>query len=297
MSYIKQQFNIKDLETLSGIKAHTIRIWEKRYNILDPKRTETNIRFYDVNALQRMLNVAFLNENGYKISRISKLDEKEINDLVKSISTVNSNENRAIKALKVAMINFDQNLFINTFNSLLETKNFREIFQKVLSPLLDEIGLLWQTDTINPAHEHFISNLIRQKIYLNIERLQAQETQKKDKTFVLFLPEDEIHDLGLLYTTYEILSHGYKTIYLGHSLPIENLQYLAENYKNIYFVSYFTIKPDDVEDHIKTFEKEICLKLNSQYWILGRKAAEMKQLNYSKSIQQFDNINQLILKL
>ncbi|MDR6300451.1 MerR family transcriptional regulator [Mesonia maritima] len=297
MTYIKQRFTIKDLEILSGIKAHTIRIWEKRYDVLSPDRTDTNIRMYDVSALQRILNIAFLNENGYKISRISKLNEKEVNQLVNSISTLNSNESRAIKALKVAMFNFDQSLFIKTYDSLFETKNFREIFQKVLMPLLNEIGTLWQTNTINPAHEHFISNLIRQKLYVNIERLQTQNPSKTDKIFVLFLPEDEIHDLGLLYVTYEILSHGYKTIYLGHSLPMLDLRYLTENYENIHFVSYFTVKPDDILGYINEFKNEICSKVSCNYWILGRKTENLDTSTFPESIKTFKNIDQLILNL
>ena len=167
MNNIKNVFSIKDLENLSGIKAHTIRIWEKRYQVLEPMRTDTNIRLYDLVSLQKLLNITFLHEYGYKISKIATYSENEIQTLVKQIISSKNSKNHAINAFKMAMMNFDQQLFFNTYNWLAEEKSFKEIFHQVFIPLLDEIGLLWQTDTISPAHEHFISYLLRQKIILN----------------------------------------------------------------------------------------------------------------------------------
>jgi len=296
MSYIKKQFSIKDLEVLSGVKAHTLRMWEKRYQILDPTRTETNIRTYGLKDLQYLLNVAFLNENGYKISRISKLNETEINQLVKSISSTNHNEDRAIKSFILAMYNFDQALFFDTYNSLLKTKTFREIFQEVFIPLLAKIGTLWQTSSIHPIHEHFISNLIKQKLFINIEKLQQQNPSKKHKNFVLFLPEGEIHDLGILYVSFEILLHGYQCIYLGHSLPLEDLKFVKNIYKNIHFISYFTVKPDDVDKHLASFEKNILQEIDCNYWILGRKTL-MATKTHSEKITFFKSIEDLTRKL
>jgi len=175
MGNIKQNFSIKDLESLSGIKAHTIRMWEKRYGVLEPERTETNIRNYGVTGLQKILNIAFLNENGYKISRISKLDDEEISDLVQSITTSKSNYSRALKSMKVAMMNFDQPLFLRTYENLLINKTFSEIYEDVFIPLMIETGTLWQAGTITPAHEQFISNLIKQKLFINIEKLQKRK--------------------------------------------------------------------------------------------------------------------------
>lgn len=163
MEHIKQSFSIKDLEHLSGVKAHTIRIWEKRYDILNPDRTETNIRTYDGKNLQKLLNISFLNEHGYKISRISKMSDQEIISLVKRITASSSEENRSKNAFKVSMLNFDEKLFHETYNKLSATREFRDIFHDVFLPLLEEIGLLWQTDTIKPIHEHYIVELIKQK--------------------------------------------------------------------------------------------------------------------------------------
>ena len=148
MNNVKSIFSIKDLENISGIKAHTIRIWEKRYNVLVPMRTDTNIRFYDLANLQKLLNITLLHNHGYKISRISKFSDEIIPEIVREIITGKSVKNHAISAFKIAMINFDQTLFFNTYNDLLSEKTFREVFYEVIIPLMNEIGLLWQAGTI-----------------------------------------------------------------------------------------------------------------------------------------------------
>jgi len=275
MGNIKQNFSIKDLEYLSGIKAHTIRMWEKRYGVLKPNRTDTNIRTYSVNGLQKILNIAFLNENGYKISRISSMNDEEVSKLVKRITTSKSNINRAVQSMKVAMMNFDQPLFLKTYDGLLTNKTFRDIYKEVFIPLLQQIGYLWQSNTITPAHEQFISNLIKQKLFINIENLQKVQPLKEDKVFVLFLPEEEIHDIGLYYTNYELLSHGYKVIFLGQSLPMEDLSYLSKLFTETVFISYLTTKPEDLDEYVKKFTKHICTDEKCEYWILGRKAEEV----------------------
>ncbi|NNL33968.1 MAG: MerR family transcriptional regulator, partial [Flavobacteriaceae bacterium] len=218
MNTIKTEFSIKDLENLSGIKAHTIRIWEKRYNLLHPNRSNTNIRSYNTENLQKLLNVAFLNKNGYKISKISNLKAEEIPGLVREIASNNSKEHHALNAFKMSMLNFDQVLFNTTFNNLLQESTFRDVFYNVFLALLEEIGLLWQTDTISPAHEHFISTLIKQKILINIEKVQNLEPQNRSSVYVLFLPDHEIHDIGLLFVNYELACKGHYCIYLGQSV-------------------------------------------------------------------------------
>lgn len=298
MSYIKKEFSIKDLEILSGVKAHTIRIWEKRYHILDPNRTESNIRVYDTSALQKLLNIAFLNENGYKISRISKLSDKEVTDLVQSTSSSNNYENRALKSFLVAMFNFDQVVFLKTYDELLETRTFTEIFKDVFIPFLNQIGLLWQTNTITPSHEHFISNLIRQKVYGNIEKLQYEQAFHKDRLFILFLPENEIHDLGILFANYELLSLGYKVIFLGHTIPLENLNTFTNMAKEVYYITYFTTKPEIPSDYIKDFTKEVLQESNQiKLWVLGRKSTEIDPSLLNQNISVFSNISSLSLQL
>ncbi|NAS11903.1 MerR family transcriptional regulator [Poritiphilus flavus] len=299
MNNVKKHFSIRDLENLSGIKAHTIRIWEKRYDLLAPERTTTNIRTYSLASLQKLLNITLLYNHGHKISKIAKIPEGEIPLAVREIVAQNSIKNHAINAFKLAMINFDQSLFQQTYNSLLEDRSFREIFWEFFMPLLQELGLLWQTDTISPAHEHFITNLIKQKIYSSTEKLQAIEPTKKDKVFVLFLPENEIHEIGLLFANYEILIRGYKTIYLGQTMPIESLVDLHKYYDNLYFLSYFTVVPtkDRLDKYIEDFTRKLQKQGDSQLWILGRQTQFLDKDKMPSFIRTFGSIDELGLAL
>ncbi len=295
MNNIKNTFSIKDLENLSGIKAHTIRIWEKRYNVLEPMRTETNIRFYDLSCLQKLLNITLLHDYGYKISKISKMPEEKIPSLVREIISQKSAKNHAISSFKMAMMNFDQTLFASTYTSLLSEKSFKEIFYDVFIPLMNEIGFLWQTDTITPAHEHFLSYLIKQKLLINIEKLQLVAPTKTDQIFVLYLPMNEIHELGLMYLNYEIISKGYKTIYLGESVPTENLKSLNNYFDNITFVCYSTVEPtaNDMHQYINNVEAEV-LEETSSLWILGKTTEQIDITKFSSKVTIFNSIANLI---
>ena len=300
MEHIKQNFSIKDLEHLSGIKAHTIRIWEKRYDILDPERTDTNIRTYNGENLQKLLNIAFLNGHGYKISRISKMHEEEINDLVRRISATSSEENRAKNSFKLAMMNFDDRLFQRTYNKLREKRNFREVFHDVFLPLLDEIGLLWQTDTIKPIHEHYIVELIKQKIYLNIAELKSEVPDSHDeKLYVLFLPDNEIHDVGILYLNYELLNAGKNAIYLGPSLPLDNMDYLMKLHDNLIFVSYLTISPvnTNIQEFIQEFQDKICKEKNHEILLFGQRIKEINQKELSDNVKVYSSITAFVNSL
>ncbi|WP_422350611.1 MerR family transcriptional regulator [Flagellimonas sp.] len=296
MNNVKKSFSIRDMENLSGIKAHTIRIWEKRYNLFTPERTSTNIRTYSLASLQKLLNVTLLYNNGYKISKIAKLEETKIPVLVREIVSNTSEKDHAVNAFKLAMVNFDQVLFLNTYNSLLADRSFKDIFSEVLIPLLNELGLLWQTDTISPAHEHFISHLIKQKIHINTEKLQMLEPTKRDKVFALFLPENEIHEIGLLYLNYEINLRGYKSIYLGQTMPIENLVDLLKYYDNVHFVSYFTVSPtkDDLSAYFNKFSETLGDSGNSKLWVLGHQIRYITDEELPQHIRTFNSIEQLM---
>jgi DNA-binding transcriptional MerR regulator len=271
MDRVKNNFSIKNLEHLSGIKAHTIRIWEKRYNLFEPERTDTNIRLYNLENLQKLLNVTLLNNNGYKISKIASLSQQEINENVHKL-TINKNaDDWSLGLFKLAMINFDQRLFTKTFNDLLEQFSFSEIFKNVFVPLMNELGVLWQTNSISPSHEHFITSLVKQKIHAMCETLQQNSTRRTDRRFVLFLPDNEIHELGLLYLQYEVLNNGFQCVFLGQSVPIESLSNLIDIGEPITFISYFTIEPaqDKIESYLNTFNSEIIENIDSELWILG----------------------------
>ncbi len=297
MNNIKQDFTIKDLENISGIKAHTIRIWEKRYNLLEPQRTDTNIRYYTPEDLTKLLNVVLLNNNNFKISKIAKMTEEEIITQSRELAFSMAINDEAINAFKVAMFQFDKVLFNNTYNKLLHKKTFREIFKEVFIPFLDHIGLLWQTDTLLPAHEHFISNLIAQKIQSNIEKLQYS-LEVSNKSYVLFLPENEIHELGLLYLNYELVLRGFHTIYLGQSLPLNNLDYFLDGEREICFITSLTIRP--YEENIDEYFNEINRIMEgttNKFIAVGRRVSSVREKKLSENITLYDSIGDLLKEL
>ncbi|MBS1533797.1 MAG: MerR family transcriptional regulator [Bacteroidetes bacterium] len=295
MNNIKTILSIKDLENLSGIKAHTIRIWEKRYNLLEPLRTDTNIRTYDVSALTKLLNVTLLLNHGYKISKISQHNSEQIANLVKEITTKINSNSHAVSAFKRSMMEFDQSLFFRTYDELLAQKSFREVFYQVFIPLIEEIGLLWQTNTILPAHEHFISYLIKQKILVNTAQIQTNQPTKTDTVFVLYLPMHEIHELGIMYLNYEILSLGYQSIFLGESLPVENLKEFTQIFEHVTFLSYFTVEPnpDELDDYMTNIGNNI-LTPNSSFWVTGRLASKINPNHHNQQIKVFSSIAEII---
>ena len=285
MNNIKTEFTIKDLENFSGIKAHTIRIWEKRYNLFQPKRTDSNIRYYDMDGLQKLLNVSLLYNNGLKISKIADLSEAKIALSVRELVFNKGAESQAAVSFKLAMLNFDEGLFNQTYNNLISQSTFRVIFTEIFIPFLNEIGILWQVQSITPAHEHFITNLIKQKILINVEKLQFLQPNKNGRKFVLYLPMNEIHELGLLYLHFELLFHGYHSIYLGQSVPVENLNDLQKIFSDVCFVTYLTVEPSNlsVEDYLQTVYNEVLKNTNDNLWVLGSKLAQFDSDSFTNN--------------
>jgi len=277
LNNIKTEFTIKDLENFSGIKAHTIRIWEKRYNLFQPKRTDSNIRYYDMDSMLKLLNVSLLYNNGLKISKIATLSKAKMELSVKELVFKEGFESKALTSFKLAMLNFDEGLFNQTYNSLISQSSFRAVFTEIFIPFLNEIGILWQVQSITPAHEHFITNLIKQKILINTEKLQFLQPNKTIKTFVLFLPMNEIHELGLLYLHFELLFHGYHSIYLGQSVPVGNLNDLQNVFDDVCFVTYLTVEPskETVEEYLQEVYAEVLQNTNDTLWVLGSKISEI----------------------
>lgn len=219
---MKGQYSIKDLERLTGIKAHTLRMWEKRYGVIEPKRTETNIRFYDDEELKKVLNIAILNNYGIKISKIVGLSARELHDKVIEIGNEEVSEGVQVESLVVAMVEMDEARFEKILANCTIRLGFEQTMMKVIYPFFRKVGILWQTGAINPAQEHFISNLIRQKLIVAIDS-QGMMTKADSKRFLLFLPEGELHEIGLLFYSYLIQKAGHKVIYLGQSVPISSV--------------------------------------------------------------------------
>ena len=229
-------YSIKDIEHLSGIKAHTLRIWEKRYGIIEPKRTETNIRYYDDNDLKKILNISVLNRHGLKISNIAGLKDSQLTEKILELTMGDPDFSDHIESLIISMIDYDKPKFDKLFNKSILTHGLEASIKKVIIPFFQKIGVLWQTGNISPTQEHFISNLVRQKIIAAIEDLPLY-INKHSKTIVFFLPNNEWHELSLLFYSYLALKRGHNTIYLGSSVPTEGLLQLGTKTKFDYLVT------------------------------------------------------------
>jgi DNA-binding transcriptional MerR regulator len=232
------KYSIKDLEQLSGIKAHTIRIWEKRHQLIEPQRTNTNIRFYSDEDLKKIINVSLLNTNGIKISKIAGMSGDEINKKILELSQTENEATIHIDQLVVAMVELDEEKFEKILSGLILRFNFERTVLEIIYPFLEKIGVLWQTHNINPAHEHFISNLIRQKIIVAIDALPI--AQKNEKRVLLFLPENELHEIGLLFYHFITRKAGYRTFYLGQTVPYGDLLSVYKTHQPDILITSFT---------------------------------------------------------
>ena len=239
-------YSIRDLEKLTDIKAHTIRIWEQRYCIVVPKRTKTNIRYYDDNDLKKLLNIALLNKNGYKISKIAKMSQDEVAHKVADISEVNFENATQLDALTISMIEMDEYKFDRIISTNIEQIGFERTMLEIINPFLEKLSLLWLTGSINPAQEHFISCLIRQKIIVAIDKAPVVPNSDTGK-FLLYLPEGAADELSLLFLHYMIKSRGNRVIYLGQDIPLQDVKaiYNIHRPKYIYTIisEVFTKEP------------------------------------------------------
>ncbi len=217
---------IKDLEKLTGIKAHTIRIWEKRYQVVKPKRTSTNIRVYCDEDLKRLLNISALIKQGFKISQLAELGDDELSEKIMNAYSHSTDEEVRIDNLVNAMIDLDEPRFEKTIHLATLNMGFEHTVMNIIYPFLERIGILWLTGSINPAQEHFVTNLLRQKLLVAIDNLIVKPGKDSER-FILFLPENELHELGLLFYSYLVRKTGHKIIYLGQSVPYSDLLEVA----------------------------------------------------------------------
>ena len=251
-------YSIKDIEKLSGIKAHTIRIWEKRYRLVEPKRTDTNIRYYDDQDLKKLLNVALLNRNGHRISQIANLGVEELNKKIQNLSNEHRDNESRIDDLIISMIEMDERQFEKVLSTAIMQSGFENTILYTLYPFFEKIGILWLTGAINPAQEHFISNLVRQKLIVAIDGI-VDRSDANNKHFVLFLPENELHELGLLFKAYLLKKRGHKITYLGQSVPFEDIKKVSDLLNPDYFVTsfYTAITGESINDYLKKLSENL----------------------------------------
>ncbi|UII24095.1 MerR family transcriptional regulator [Fulvivirga ligni] len=238
------KYSIKELAQLSGIKAHTIRIWEKRYQVIKPKRTASNIRFYSDEDLKRILNIAILYNHGYKISNIVALTQDALAHEIDEVSQQNSNYSTYIDQLSIAMVDMDEMLFEALLNDYISQFGFDNTVLSIIYPFLEKIGILWLSNNISPIQEHFISNLIRQKFIVAIDNLPPVNEPDRKKV-ILFLPPEELHELGLLYCNYMLRNMGYRTIYLGQHVPLSDLETCITKVQPEYLVTISSVSTSE----------------------------------------------------
>src|SRR5687768_10462144 len=249
------QYSIKELEQLSGIKAHTIRMWEKRHRIIEPSRTSTNIRFYSDLDLKKIINVSLLNTYGIKISKIADMSLDDMNKKVLELSELLNTKDAHIDQLVIAMIDMEEELFEKILNNLILRFSFEKTITEIVYPFLEKIGILWQTQNITPAHEHFISNLIRQKIIVAIDGLPIPP--KTANKILLFLPEGEMHELGLLFYHFLIRKSGYRTYYLGQNVPHDDLISVYKVHQPHFMLTSITSNPPiAIEKYLETLAND-----------------------------------------
>jgi MerR family transcriptional regulator, light-induced transcriptional regulator len=216
-------YSISDLEKLSGIKSHTIRIWEQRYGILRPKRTDTNIRFYEDDDLQRLLNVALLNRHGFRISKIAEMSKEDMQEQVSSVSNLKFDIDAQLDVLTLSVIEMDEVKFSRIFDNHVDQIGFERTMMEVVYPFMEKLSLLWLTGSIKPVQENFITQLIRNKLIAAIEK-EPLASDRKTTKFILYLPKDEQQELSILFMQYLIKKRGFQVVNLGANLALVDLK-------------------------------------------------------------------------
>lgn len=281
-------YSIKDLEHLSGIKAHTIRIWEQRHNLFSPQRTDTNIRFYNDEDLKLILNISLLKNNGMKISKIVNMTSAELHQEVMNVGGVKHSNEDQLNALTLAMLEMDENLFNSIVQLNQERIGFESTMTEIIYPFFRKIGLLWTVNSINPAQEHFITHLVRQRLVVETEKLSASQ---EGPVFMLFLPEDELHELSLLYANYILRDRGFKTFYLGQSLPLQDLEEAFHSISPDYLFTVLTSKPN--HDILQEYLHALGKKFNSSSVYLTGSQVVGQGFTFPKNVKLINHFSEL----
>ena len=260
-------YSIKDLEQISGIKAHTIRIWEQRYQFLQPSRTTTNIRTYSSNELKTILNVSLLNKYGFKISHIDKMTSEQMEEKILSINQLDAQKERVVNNLIKEMVSMNMLGFEQQLDIYIAQKGIEKTINEIIFSFLERVGILWVTNHINPAQEHLATNVLRQKIIYGIEKLPP--ITKHNKRVILFLPEAEYHEIGLLFVHFLLKLNGVYVDYLGANVPMVDLEYLVKTNKVDYLFSHLTLpakkfKFDKFINQLAEFSKVSSIILSGQ---------------------------------
>lgn len=286
------RFSISDLENLSGVKAHTIRVWERRYGLIRPARTDTNIRHYSVEELRDLLNIAYLNTNGVKISRIAAMTHDVREEKVRELAHV-ADAGALLNTLVMSMLHFDEVRFEDRCNMFSQEHGFRKLAEEVFLPFMTQVGLLWQSRSIRPAHEHFASNLVRRRLEAETRSLPPAESEPP--TFVLYLREFEVHELGLLHANYLLRSAGKRVIYLGQSVPFGDLVHLASTLPGpLVMVTVLTANLDGGAGRLMHALGEHLGQPSVTHWMTGPKAVPPEGTALPSNVRVFGHFTDLV---
>lgn len=282
-------YSIKDLEKLSGIKAHTIRMWEHRYSIIEPKRTKTNIRYYQDEDLKFLLNIALLNKNGVKISKIAKMSEREIAEKVAAISEINFEYGTQLDALTISMIEMDEFKFDRIISTNIQQLGFERTMLEIIYPFLDKLSILWLTGSINPVQENFMSYLIRQKLIVAIDNAPLPN-EKDAKKFLIYLPEGERQELSMLFMHYLLKSRNNHVVYIGQDINLSDLKdaYLILRPDYIFTMITETFSKEPVQKYVDRLADNFpdCQILLSGYQVVAQKVDPADNISILKSLEQ-----------
>ncbi len=287
-------FSIKDIEAVTGIKGHTLRVWEQRYGIVIPKRTDTNIRYYDDSDLKKLLSISLLNNHGFKISEIAKMTTEDITQEVLRLSASKNDHEVQINALITAMLEFNEISYSQQLSACFIQYGIEYTMLQIVFPFLNEIGILWQIGSIQPSHEHFVTNIIKQKLYVAIDG-QLGRMNALSKRFMLFLPENEKHSIGLLFANYLIRSRGHEVLYLGQEVPLNDLKDAFKNENPHFILTLMTCaqphidKVEFVNFLRKNWPNSMLLLTGSQFLMSNIVESEKVKL-----IQNFDSFIQFL---
>lgn len=286
------QYSISDLEQLSGVQSHTIRMWEQRYHALTPQRSAGNTRYYDDKQLVRLLNIVSINQIGLKISHICNLTDEQIHQLIDQEidHTIAKNQQQEfyISQLLNVGIAYNETAFNELLNKCIEKYTLKNTYQQIIYPLLVRLGLMWRKDSICAAQEHFLTHLIKQKINAVIDGLHPPKANAPK--WVLFLPEDEEHELGLLFANFLLRQAGYKVIYLGSRVPLNSLLQVA-NVNSIHQMLFFmtrqklTSEAQTYINHLATHFPETTINMAGNTKLLT-------ELNFPRNINGISNPKQ-----
>lgn len=271
-----QNFTIRDIENLTGIKAHTLRIWEQRYNLFTPKRKESLHRIYDNEDLKQLLHISFLYNSGWKVSRIATLTQPEITDLVRQASVGNDNYKVFITQLIEAAIDFDEYAFVKVFDEIIARTGFETCIVEVCYPFLIKVGHLWSTNNVIPAQEHFSSYIIQNRIILETDKVS---TQNKKPEIVLFCPQGEFHELPLLFINYLLRKNNWSTIYLGKNVKLDELDPIIQllGINNIYLHVLTNFTGFEIDDYLET----VCRKYPDKRIIASGESVQKSQRSFT----------------